>query len=225
MKNGILWLILKALFPVLFNAVFFLADIHPKNASVWISYVFVHSAYVLLLLTPCFTVRSRSAALFGTTLGGLGLFFFLTELALGSVLIAVRPDGWRTAFFLQLVLSVLHIAALTSTMLADQHTAGGETVREAELRTFKGLLYEMRRAVDEAGEGEEARLLRRTYDLMASSPVRSHPSVSDIERDLEAAIRALPRVGASGENREDIARRAEEIQRLIRERNHLLKRT
>ena len=98
-------------------------------------------------------------------------------------------------------------------------------MREAELRTFKGLLYEMRRAVDEAGEGEEARLLRRTYDLMASSPVRSHPSVSDIERDLEAAVRALPRVGARGENREDIARRAEEIQRLIRERNHLLKRT
>ena len=67
-KKSVLWILLDLVFLAVFNTVFFVAGGTDHTASVWISYGFIHFAYLMVLVTPFLIRKSSSAAVFGFSL-------------------------------------------------------------------------------------------------------------------------------------------------------------
>lgn len=68
MKKVILWVLLILVFLIVFNTIFFLVGILPHPLSVWLSYGFIHLAYLMVILTPLLTRKSSSASIFGASI-------------------------------------------------------------------------------------------------------------------------------------------------------------
>ena len=62
-KINVLWTILYLIFLIVFNLIFYMVGGTDHPASVWISYFFIHFAYVMLVCTPFLTKKGRDAAL------------------------------------------------------------------------------------------------------------------------------------------------------------------
>jgi len=217
-----LWLILKLLFVIVFNAVFFVADIEPRNAAVWSSYVFIHISYVFLILTPRFVTKSGSTHVFGMSLLSISGFYFFIELCVGVGFILSRTESWRTAFFVQLIACALYLLVLLPSMIANEHTAAKEIKREAEIGKFKSLVREMDSVMRDENNAARKKALEKTYDMLRSGSVKSHHDAAPIESDIEKSIATIAGLKNDSDD-EEFSKQIEMLQKLIDKRNRVLK--
>ena len=59
MRKNIIKIILYAIFPFLFNIMFFMLGGAEHPASVWISYVWIHIAYFIMVATPLYVRKTQ----------------------------------------------------------------------------------------------------------------------------------------------------------------------
>ena len=64
-KKQVLWILLDLVFFIIFNVVFFVAGGTEHKASVWISYAFIHVAYIMLVITPLLVRKTTNKAVLG----------------------------------------------------------------------------------------------------------------------------------------------------------------
>ena len=88
-KKSILYILLDLVFLAVFNTVFFTLGGTSHPASVWISYGFIHLAYIMVIATPVLTRNSSSAAVFGFSLYSVSSVYFLAEFVVGLVFILI----------------------------------------------------------------------------------------------------------------------------------------
>ena len=58
MKTNILKVIVALIFLVLFNVLFFVLGGTEQSQVNWVSYGFIHAAYLMILITPLFETKS-----------------------------------------------------------------------------------------------------------------------------------------------------------------------
>jgi len=92
-KINALWIVLSLIFPLVFNAIFFVAGGTEHKPAVWITYGFIHFSYLMLLLTPFLIRNDRSSAVFGFTLYTTTACYFLVELAIGGLFVLAPIIG------------------------------------------------------------------------------------------------------------------------------------
>ena len=73
-KKTVLWIILDLIFLAIFNTVFFVMTGLQHPASVWISYGFIHFAYLMVIVTP-FLIRKSSRIWLFTVFDFFHIFF------------------------------------------------------------------------------------------------------------------------------------------------------
>jgi len=114
-------ILLKFIFPVIFNVLFFVLGGFVHNAIEWTSYVFIHFAYLMLLFTPRLIHRGKSSAVFSFSLYSISAVYFLVEFFIGiTFILASSPDSYIAELLAQLspilriffVLADSYIAAL-----------------------------------------------------------------------------------------------------------------
>ena len=118
-KLNVLWIILDLIFLVIFNAIFFLAGGVERVASVWISYAFIHFAYVMLVITPFLIRKSKSSVVFGYSLYSISAVYFLIQFVTGIVFIFISPESNTAAFLVQLCIAGIYGIILVSNMIAN----------------------------------------------------------------------------------------------------------
>ena len=64
-KKRVLWIFLALVFLMVFNMIFFMAGGTEHGKAVWISYGFIHFAYLMSLITPFLVKKSTNIANFG----------------------------------------------------------------------------------------------------------------------------------------------------------------
>ena len=129
-KTNILWGILNLIFLIVFNFIFFVAGGSEHNASVWISYGFIHFAYLMLLLTPKLIRDGKSKSVFGFSLYSISATYFLIEFVTGIIFILVSPESYKAAFLVQLCITGLYGIILVSNMLSDEYSSSAEEKRQ-----------------------------------------------------------------------------------------------
>ena len=147
-KTTILWTLLGLLFLVVFNVIFFLVGGTDHNASVWISYFFIHFSYIMVLLFPRLVVKSPSASVFGFAIGTIGIAYFLLVLFVGIIFMLAAPENWRIALTIQIVIFFFYALLLLSHMIANERTAASEQRRQTELQRMKTAAYELSSVVN-----------------------------------------------------------------------------
>ena len=221
-KKNILWSILNLIFLVIFNAFFFVLGGVEHHASVWMSYVFIHFAYFMLLLTPKLIREGKSAWVFGFSLYSISATYFLVEFAIGIIFIIVSPENSNAALLVQLSIAGLYGIILVSHMISNEYTAEAEEKRQSQIAYVKDASAKVKSLLENIGDKETKKAVEQVYDAIYSSPVKSHPNVAQKEEHILQSINDLDRAVTSG-NKEDIISVVKSLLFSVNERNNLLK--
>jgi hypothetical protein len=221
-KEGMLWIVLNSIFLVMFNALFFILGGFEHNASVWISYGFIHFAYFMLLLTRKLIRSGKSAVVFGFSLYVISAVYFLVELFTGSMFILIALRGWEIPFLVQLCIAGLYGIILTAYMIADERTANAEEKRQSQISFIKEASAKVKGLLVNINDKEAKKKVERVYDALNSSPVKSHPALDSVEVRIGRSIHELEDAVSTG-NRDNIVSLADSLETAINERNRQLK--
>jgi hypothetical protein len=217
-KINTLWIILKLIFLIVFNSLFFLIGGIEHNASVWISYGFIHFAYIMLLLTPRLISEGNSSSIFGLTLYSISAGYFLIEIIIGTVFIIFSPEGYKAALLVQFCIAGLYGILLITNMIANRHTADAENDRQHQIAYVKNASTKLKGMLDRISDKEAKKNVERVYDAVYSSPIKSHPSFIQMENRIIQYINELEDAVSAG-NKENIISLANTLLLAINERN------
>ncbi|GHT67531.1 hypothetical protein AGMMS50239_30890 [Bacteroidia bacterium] len=221
-RVNIYWLLLDSLFLIVFNLLFFmLGDSGDAKTSVWISYGFIHFAYLAMLLTPLLVRRSSAEQDYGRPLYVITSAYFLTELVAGVTLILIAPETVKVTIIIQAVLAAVFIGWLLVHLIANEHTAAATVQREAELLYVKESSAILQSVLSRTTDKTAAKKVERLYDLIHSSPVKSTDNVCSLEQQIINEIELLNNIGQN--EIEKIIATAEKLYQLAEERNRQLK--
>jgi hypothetical protein len=221
-KINVLWLILNLIFLIIFNAFFFVLGGVGHNVSVWMSYVFIHFAYLMLLLTSRLIRKGKSSAIFGFSLYSISAGYFLVEFVTGIIFILLSPESYKVAFLIQLCIAGLYVVALISSMIANEHTADAEEKRQYQIEYVKDASAKIKSIAGRINDKGTKKKVEKVYDAIHSSPVKSHPNLAQMESRILLSINKLDDA-VSGENKESIISLADSLLAAINERNSRLK--
>jgi hypothetical protein len=207
---------------MIFNTIFFVASGTDHAVSVWISYGFIHFAYLMLLVTPKLIRGGKSSAVFGFSLYSISSVYFLVELVIGVVFILTSPESYKAALLVQVCLAGLYGIILIANLIANEHTADAEEERQYQIDYVKKASAEIKILLDRISDKEAKKKVEKVYDALYSSPVKSHPSIAQMENRILESIDELQSAVQTGDN-VSIISLADSLLGAVNERNMRLK--
>ena len=190
-KKNFLWVILDLIFLVIFNVVFFVISGTEHPASVWISYGFIHLAYIMLLITPKLIRKSSSSSVFGFSLYSISSTYFLVEFIIGVIFIFAKPESYKVSSVVQIITFGIYAAMLISHMIANEYTADNIERHELELQYVKNCSAQLKGIMNQVEDKNIKKKVEKAYDTLHSSPVRSNNTARDYELTVMDLIEVL----------------------------------
>ena len=221
-KENVLWLILNLIFLIIFNALFFVLGGTEQKASAWLSYVFIHFAYLMLLATPILMRKGKSREIFGFTIYSISTGYFLLQLATGIVFILIALDSINAPLLVQLCLAGLYGVLLIVNLMANERTATAEEHRQRQVSYIKDSAIRLKGVLDKIQDKAVKKKVEKLYDALYASPVRSRPELAQIENHIIQSIGELERAAYNG-NHGAVGSLADSLLAAVNERNMRLK--
>ena len=215
-KIRIFWIILDLIFLIIFNTIFFVAGGTQHNVATWISYGFIHFAYLMLVLTPFMIRKGKSSATYGGPLYSISAAYFLVGLATGVIFIPISPETHTAALLVQLTIAGIYGIILITNLIANEHTANAEQERQYQIAYVKDASVKLKGLLDSINDKDAKRKAERVYDAVYSSPVKSHPSLAQIENRILQSINELEDEVFAG-NKENIISSANSLLATVNE--------
>lgn len=217
-KKSVLWILLDLIFLAVFNTVFFVAGGTDHTASVWISYGFIHFAYLMVLVTPFLIRKSSSAAVFGFSLYSISSTYFLLEFVVGLIFIFMKSESYKASLIVQVIVAGIYAVLLLSHLIANEHTADSVERHEEEVAYIKTASSRVKALIGKANDKKANKEIEKAYDTLHSSPSKTVATVRSIESNVMNKVAELE--GAvSDQDTATIITIAGEIVALMEERN------
>lgn len=185
-------LILKLVFPVIFNLAFFLALGFTATTSQWLSWAAINVSYGAFLWTLCEPVKANLSVL-RFSLYLIGACYWVVELVVGLVFMLLLANSPMLAGIVQLVLFGLFLVVLLSSKMANVST---EQSLERQ-RTQGQFLMELRSGVSACHSQMDSAVLGELEQALEVSPLASTPEVASLEQMLRNNLKGLQHVVAA----------------------------
>ncbi len=221
-KTKVFELILNLIFPVVFNLCLFLIGGTQHPLSVWISYGFIHGAYIMNLLTPSLTRKGKSAAIFGLSIAAISWVYFGIEFIVGAVCMLIAAKNYVGTLITQVIIFGIYAAVLLKTLIANEHTADAEEARQVGIDFVKNASTDVKAIMARVTDKQTARKLEKLYDEVNSSPIKTTPALASVECSIIQGIRDMQDRFVLLDEQE-IQKRATQLLLQVQERNSRLK--
>jgi len=221
-KTNVLWIILDLIFLIIFNALFFVIGGTEHNVSVWMSYGFIHFAYLMLVLTPFLIRKGKSSAVFGYSLYSISAGYFFVQLITGIIFILISAESYKATLLVQLCIAGLYGIFLIINMIANERTADAEEKRQYEISYVKNASAQLKGMLENINDKDAKKKVERVYDTVYSSPVKSHQNLAQMERNILQSINELEDAISDG-NKDTIISLANSLLSAVNERNMRLR--
>lgn len=221
-KKSILWVALDLVFLIVFNTIFFVAGGTTHTVSVWISYTFIHFAYLMVLVTPILIRNGSSAAVFGFSIYTISSVYFLFEFIVGIIFVFLKQDSYKPALIVQIVIAGIYAIILISHLIANESTAENIEKHEQEVAYIKEAASRVKLLIGKLSDKKANREIEKLYDFLHSSPSKSNESVYLNETSIMNMIANLE-TSIEANNIEDAISLASKIIITVEERNRKLK--
>lgn len=221
-KKSVLWILLDLIFLVVFNTVFFVAGGTDHTVSVWISYGFIHFAYLMVLATPFLIRKSSSAAVFGFSLYSISSTYFLLEFVVGLIFIFMKSESYKASLIVQVIVAGIYAVLLLSHLIANEHTADSVERHEEEVAYIKTASSRVKALMGKANDKKANKEIEKAYDTLHSSPSKTVATVRSIESNVMNKVAELEEA-ASDQDTATIITTAGEIVALMEERNRKIR--
>ena len=221
-KKSVLLLVLYLIFLIVFNTVFFVGAGFEHPDSVWLSYGFIHFAYLMVLLTSCLIRKSGSAAVFGFSLYSISSTYFMIEFIVGVIFIFLRQENVKAALIVQIIIAGVYAVILLSHLLANESTADSLERREEEVSYIKSASSRLKYLIGKLDSKKANREIEKVYDLLHASPTRTIASVHFLEMEIKNKISELESAVAAKDN-DAVIVLSGELQQIVEERNRKIR--
>lgn len=210
------------LFVAVFNTMFFMIGGGDHNASVWISYGFIHLAYLILLITPWLGDYGEQRSTLQYPLISISLIYFIIELLVGVVLILIAAEKYIPTFLIQLALLAIFGFVFIPNLIANEATSTAVKERRIEIDFKKQALSQIGLILARVDYPETKKKVEKVFDNLNASPVKSHVALATVEAQILMKISSLEEAVETGDNTV-IQNQAELLNSLITQRNAKLK--
>ena len=220
-KINILNILIKLIFLVVFNALFFILGGFEHNASVWIAYAMIQIAYLMFAFTPLFIKNGKTAVETGAPLSYVSGINFMIHLVIGLIFIFVAPESWKFEVVIYIIMVAVYLVVFFSICMTNARTESDVARRSVENFFIKNQSSKIKSLIGRASDAELNKLLETAYDNMHASPARSSGAVASIEASITTKVCELEM--AIMDNRIDDAKKScREILYFIEERKRIL---
>lgn len=190
-------LILKLVFPVIFNLAFFLALGFTATTSQWLSWAAINVSYGAFLWTLREPVKANLSVL-RFSLYLIGACYWVVELVVGLVFMLLLAHSPMLAGIVQLVLFGLFLVVLLSSKMANVST---EQSLERQ-RTQGQFLQGLRSGVSACYSQMNLTELQDLEQALEVSPLVSTAAVAALEQELRANLSKLKQAVATQDHKQ-----------------------
>lgn len=209
-------LILKLVFPVIFNLAFLLVLGTSATASQLLSWFAINVSYGAFLFTLREPVKANLSVL-RFSLYLIGALYWVVELVVGLVFMILLAQSPMLAGVVQLVLFGLFMVVLLSSKMANVST---EQSLERQ-RNFSLFLQGIRRGVSDCRSQMNSAVLGELEQALEVSPLVTTPEVASLEQRLHNNLKGLQHVVAA-KDRARTDQIAATMLQLLKQRNAML---
>lgn len=203
-KTQIHWLIVGFVLLCVFNFLFFWLDFHRNYISIWVSYVFIHLAYIQLIAVPFLVPKSKSTHIFLEGIAAVSAAYFLTETVLGSVFILLALESWKLVFLIQFIILLVNAFILYINIIVNKRTANTEQYKNQVQKTIKTAMNYLQQA-KQITEGDDRALIVNVYDNLKASPLLVDENIRGIEENILSGCKNI--LDMAQDNRHDEMRK------------------
>ncbi len=222
MKKTILWALLDLVFLAVFNTVFFMLGGFEHPASVWLSYGFIHFAYLMILATPFLIRKGSNAALFGFSIYSISSVYFFVEFIAGLVFIFMRNESIKAALVTQVIIAGIYAIILLSNLIANEHTGDAVDRKEEEVAYIKTASSRIKALVGKIEDKKASKAVEKAYDVLHASPTKSNASLKSLETQIINKVAQLEE-SVSSNDVTSVITLSGEIVSLVEDRNRKLR--
>lgn len=220
MKRNVIKAVIALIFLVVFNVLYFLASREHTTAD-WVSYAFIHAAYLCLLATPLFAVgvvgKGLTVLIASLWLRALGYFFL--ELIVGTAFLLASPEGYVWPLAVQAILLAAFLILQLMGVLANDSTTRSTRRQRKEslyLQELKDRLSQRMRTIDDSALKEQ---VRPCLEALSASPLQSLAGAEAEEQKLCAAVDGLCCAIERGDAAEQVGQEAKRVLLAVHDRN------
>lgn len=221
-KSVVLGILMDLVLLLVFNVVFFAVGGTEHTASIWLSYGFMHFAYIMVILTPLLTRKSVALPVLGMTIAGISSVYFIIELITGVVFILLKQESIKAALVVQIIIAGIYLVILFMNMIANEATAENLARQRDEAAFIKNASSRVKALMDRSSDKKVNKTVEKTFDLIHSSPTKSNVVVQGLEMQVVNKISDLEGAVSAGDDTQ-IVSIAGEIISLMEERNRKVK--
>lgn len=222
MKANILKVVIGLIFLVLFNALFFLLGGTERSVTEWISYGFIHAAYLCLLCTPLLCNARKGETVLSASLYLRALFYFFTELVVGVGFIWYNcPLPTWPSIIQGCFLAIFLILQLMS-VLANDATKASLAKQRKERIYIRSLAEDLRDAMKQITDPSLRKQVNACYESLNNCSLESFPEAASAEMELESAVNTLCSAIVIGDMSQ-LTQQIQNIQIAIRHRNQAIR--
>lgn len=218
MKTNIIKIVIGLLFLIAFNVLFFVLGGTEQSTSNWISYGFIHAAYICLLATPLLTSSAKNLTVNAASLWLRAIFFFFIELVAGLIFIAINPADFLWTLIVQTALLLIFLVLQFMSVLANDATEASINKQRVESNLMRGMADKISVRIGTISNYALRKKVEVAYNSIKNSPVESFPEVVSFEMSLATAVDVLCAAIETG-NEEQVDDAVKRVQIATRERN------
>ncbi len=213
------------IFIALFNICFFTLNgpLETINASEWISYGFIHMAYICLISAHKWNKQAQGLTVLKATQYVPAIVYFFAQLALGIACIVAAPESPTWPLILQCALFALFLIVQLITVLSNNSTTVSILKQRTESIYIGSLADQIRTRMRDLENPELKKKVTRCYDALNNCSIESFPEAAQAETALKNAVAALCSVIESGDQSQ-IEKSATAVLYAIQDRNTIIQR-
>ena len=210
-------------FLVVFNVLFFVIGGTVHTAGTWVSYGFIHAAYLFILAIPLYAKYGRGMSVLIYGLYYKAIIYFLIELVLGIVLMVMSIEDPKWPAIIQGVLMAAFVLSQILVHLVNISTASSMKKQKEESLFIQTLAQRVKFCLAEVADAEAHKQLVRCYDAINNCSLQSFPEAEMAELDMRNAVETLCSA-VDAQNNEQIILASKKVLRAVQERNAVIKR-
>ena len=221
-KKAVLYILLDLVFLIVFNAVFFLLGGTEHKNAVWLSYGFIHFAYLLVLLTPVLCGHSGKDTVIRMPIYTISACYFFAAFVAGLVFIFIKPDQIKVPLLVQIVIAGIFAAILLVNLIANADTEEQARRQEEEVRYIKNSAARVKLLMGCTKDKKAEKSVEKVFDALNSSSTKTTEELFPLETAISDQISYLESAVKLGDSA-NVIKISSSIVALVDERNVKLK--
>lgn len=215
-------IIIKAVLLAIFNVSFFTITKAECTVSMWISYAFIHFAFLMFFLSPLFVRGSKNSRHVATeSVSLITAVYFVVTLAVG-VFFLLNPLLVLFQYSVEVIVTGIYLIVLLVTIVLNNNIAKNEKEIAEDKQFLSNVFVKTEFLKSKLSEKEAAEQLEKLQEESRYAQVKSSPSVKDMEGQV---LSILDDISCNIENisSNDAVSKISKCRDLLKQRNLMLK--